>query len=101
MAHSGSEPAAVEPAATAPATAAEPTAPKMKRIRVKYRFVVEGQVVREEVVEREVPADADMAQEARRIQEELARADAAQNEITRLPSGEEVEVRRRVEDQGR
>jgi TM2 domain-containing membrane protein YozV len=100
--------APVEPAAPAGATAtpetqaaAEPAAPKMKRIRVKHRIVVEGQVVREEIVEREVPADADMAVAMRQIQEELEQSSAATpDQIARmanLSGDEEVEVQRRVE----
>ena len=73
----------------------------MKRIRVKHRIVVEGQVVREEVVEREVPADMDTALAAQRIQEELEQASAATpDEIARLANlsaDDELEVRRHVE----
>ena len=76
----------------------------MKRIRVKHRIVVEGQVVREEIVEREVPADMDMALAARQIQEELAQnATATPDEIARmanLSADDEVEVRRHVEGLG-
>jgi hypothetical protein len=84
---------------TEPATA-EAAAPKMKRIRVKHRIVVEGQVVREEVVEREIPADEDMAEAARRIQAELEAAhDATPDEIARLAnlSNADVEVKRSLD----
>ncbi|HEU0028551.1 MAG TPA: hypothetical protein VFQ25_15680, partial [Ktedonobacterales bacterium] len=93
MAHEASEPAGPAPAA-----------PKMKRIRVKHRIVVEGQVVREETVEREVPADMDMAEAVRQIQAELEQTSAATpDEIARianLSADEEVEVRRHVEGLG-
>jgi TM2 domain-containing membrane protein YozV len=98
------EPVAADEPQTAPMPAVEPVAPlapKMKRIRIKHRIVVDGQIVREEIVEREIPADADMAAAARQIQEELERGQGATpDEIARLANlsgGEEVEVRRRVE----
>jgi TM2 domain-containing membrane protein YozV len=87
-----------------PSEPATPAAPKMKRIRVKHRIVVEGQVVREETVEREVPADMDMAVAVRQIQAELEQSSAATpDEIARianLTADEEVEVRRHVEGLG-
>lgn len=97
--------AAPEAAAeTAPAEAAPPAAPKMKRIRVKRRIVVDGQVVREEVVEREIPADADMAAAAREIQQELEQTtQATPEEIARLANlsgDDEVQVSRHVEGLG-
>ena len=98
------EPAPIEPAPTAPVEPAALAAPKMKRIRVKHRIVVDGQVVREETVEREVPADADMAAEAARIREELEREAASTPDaiarLANLSPDEEVEVRRRVEGLG-
>ncbi len=103
-----SEPVALEPTPAEPATpepaAVEPAAPKMKRIRIKHRIVVEGQVVREEIVEREVPADMDMAVAAQQIQAELERTSAASpDEIARLANlsaDEELEVHRHVEGLG-
>lgn len=87
-------------AATPEVAAAGPAAPKMKRIRVKHRIVVEGQVVREETVEREIPADEDMGEAARRIQAELeASHNATPDEIARLAnlSDAEVEVKRSLD----
>lgn len=98
MAEPISEPATEPEVAAAPVT---PEPPKMKRIRVKHRIVVDGQVVREESVVREIPADADMAEAARQIQAELEQGTSnSPDEIARMANlspEAELEIQRRVE----
>jgi len=82
-------------AAAEPAT---PEAPKMKKIRVRRKVVVDGQVVAEEVVEREVPADMDTATAAAQIQAELSHLTPEQiAQRAHLSPGEEIELRQRTE----
>lgn len=89
------EPAPVEAAPVAPAP------PKMKKIRVKRQVVLDGQVVDEIVVEREVPADMDTAEAAAKIQEELSHFTPEQiAQRAHLAPNEEVEVRQRTEGSG-
>lgn len=86
---------APEPAAAAP----EP--PKMKRIRVRRKVVVDGQVVAEEVVEREIPADMDTKTAAEQIQAELGHLTPEQiAQRANLSPDEEIQVRQRNEGQG-
>lgn len=86
-----------EPVA-APVAPAAPEPPKMKRIRVRRKVVVDGQVVAEEVVEREVPADMDTATAAAQIQAELTHATPEQiAQLAHLSPDEEVQVRQRTE----
>ncbi len=99
------EPVAAEPVSTpmaaaepAPEPVAAPEPPKMKRIRVRRKVVVDGQVVAEEVVEREVPADMDTAEAAAQIQAELAHFTPEQiAQRANLSPDEEVELRQRTE----
>ena len=94
---------APEPAAapTPEPVAAAPAAPKMKKIRVRRKVVVDGQVVAEEVVEREVPADMDTAEAAAQIQAELAHYTPEQiAQRANLSPDEEVELRQRTEGPG-
>lgn len=94
-------PAAEEVAPVAPVAAAAPEAPRTKRIRVKRKVIVDGQVVAEETVEREVPADMDAATAAAQIQAELGHADP--HEIARrahLAPDTEIELHSRTEDPG-
>ncbi len=94
---------APEPAAapTPEPAAAAPAAPKMKKIRVRRKVVVDGQVVAEEVVEREVPADMDTAEAAAQIQAELAHYTPEQiAQRAHLSPDEEVELRQRTEGPG-
>lgn len=84
-----------------PEPVAAPPPPKMKRIRVKRRIMLDGQVVREEVVEREVPADMDSAEAAARIEAELSHATPEQiAQLAHLSPDEEVQVRQRMEGTG-
>jgi hypothetical protein len=63
--------------------------------------VVDGQVVAEEVVEREVPADMDTAEAAAQIQAELAHYTPEQiAQRAHLADGEAVELRQRTEGPG-
>jgi hypothetical protein len=83
------------------ATPVAPVAPKMKKIRVRRKVVVDGQVVAEEVVEREVPADMDTATAAAQIQAELSHATPEQiAQLAHLSPDEEVELRQRTEGPG-
>jgi hypothetical protein len=86
-----------EPAAAMPT----PAAPKMKKIRVRRKVVVDGQVVAEEVVEREVPADMDTAEAAAQIQAELAHYTPEQiAQRAHLAPDESVELHQRTEGPG-
>ncbi len=92
LAHNAAPEPSPEPVAAAP----EP--PKMKKIRVRRKVVVDGQVVAEEVVEREVPADMDTAAAAAQIEAELSHATPEQiAELAHLAPNEEVELRQRTE----
>lgn len=92
-AHSHNEP---EPAPEPVAAAPEP--PKMKRIRVRRKVVVDGEVVAEEVVEREIPADMDTKTAAEQIQAELGHLTPEQiAQRAHLSPDEEVELRQRTE----
>ncbi|HEX2349577.1 MAG TPA: NINE protein [Ktedonobacterales bacterium] len=92
-AHSHHEP---EPAPEPVAAAPEP--PKMKRIRVRRKVVVDGEVVAEEVVEREIPADMDTKTAAEQIQAELGHLTPEQiAQRAHLSPDEEVELRQRTE----
>lgn len=91
------EPVAAAEPALEPVIAA-PQPPKMKKIRVRRKVVVDGQVVAEEVVEREVPADMDTAEAAAQIQAELSHATPEQiARLANLSPDEEVQVRQRTE----
>ncbi len=84
-----------------PEPAAAPAPPKMKKIRVKRQVVLDGKVVDEIVVEREVPADMDTAEAAAKIQEELSHftpEEIAQR--AHLAPNEEVELHQRTEGPG-
>lgn len=95
-----SEPTLASSAAPAPEPTPPPAPepPKMKRIRVRRKVVVDGQVVDEEVVEREIPADMDPRLAAEQIQAELGHLTPEQiAERAHLSPDEEVELRQRTE----
>jgi hypothetical protein len=70
----------------------------MKKIRVRRKVVVDGKVVAEEVVEREVPADMDNAEAARQIQAELSHATPEQiAKLANLSPDDEVQLSQRNE----
>lgn len=93
------EPVVAEPVVAEPTP--EPAAPKMKKIRVRRKVVVDGQVVAEEVVEREVPADMDTAEAAAQIQAELAHYTPEQiAQRAHLAPDESVELHQRTEGPG-
>lgn len=99
--HQTSEPAsepASEPTPAPEPVAAAPEAPKMKRIRVRRKVVVDGQVVAEEVVEREIPADMDTKTAAEQIQAELGHLTPEQiAQRAHLSPDDAVELRQRTE----
>jgi hypothetical protein len=87
-----------EPEPTPEPVAAAPEPPKMKRIRVRRKVVVDGEVVAEEVVEREIPADMDTKTAAEQIQAELGHLTPEQiAQRAHLSPDEEVELRQRTE----
>ncbi len=95
------EPAAAPAVEPAPEPVAAPAPPKMKKIRVRRKVVVDGEVVAEEVVEREVPADMDSAEAARQIQSELSHATPEQiARLANLSPDEEVQLSQRSEGLG-
>lgn len=84
--------------AAEPAPPPAPEPPKTKRIRVRRKVVVDGQVVDEEVVEREIPADMDPRVAAEQIQAELGHLTSEEiAQRAHLAPDEEVEVRQRSE----
>jgi hypothetical protein len=95
------EPVVAEPTPEPAAAMPTPAAPKMKKIRVRRKVVVDGQVVAEEVVEREVPADMDTAEAAAQIQAELAHYTPEQiAQRAHLAPDESVELHQRTEGPG-
>jgi TM2 domain len=61
-------------ASQAPVEAAPTSGPLMKRIRMKRQIVVDGQVVREEIVEKLVPVDTDTASMVAEMDTQLGHA---------------------------
>lgn len=99
--HHAAEPVAEPAAEPAPEPVAAPAPPRMKKIRVRRKVVVDGEVVAEEVVEREVPADMDSAEAARQIQAELSHATPEQiARLANLSPDEEVQLSQRSEGLG-
>lgn len=91
-------PASPEPAAASPAPMPAPTAPSpqpaMKRIRVRRKILVDGEVVGEQVIEELVPVDTDTLTAAAALQARLARMTPEEiAALAHLPPGVAVEFR--------
>ncbi|HEY1389380.1 MAG TPA: TM2 domain-containing protein [Ktedonobacterales bacterium] len=89
---------AAETAPEAPVDASPTSGPLMKRIRMKRQIVVDGQVVREEVVEKLVPIDTDTTSMVAEMDTQLGHA--TKEEIAymaNLDPDSNLDLRRRTE----
>jgi TM2 domain-containing membrane protein YozV len=99
LASQAAEPLAVAETAPEPAVEAAPTSgPLMKRIRMKRQIVVDGQVVREEVVEKLVPVDTDTTSMVAEMDTELGHASKEEiAHMANLDPDSNLDLRRRTE----
>ncbi|HEU5347463.1 MAG TPA: NINE protein [Ktedonobacterales bacterium] len=78
--------------------AAPASGPLMKRIRMKRQIVVDGQVVREETVEKLVPVDTDTSELVAEMDTELGHATKEEiAELANLDPDESIDLRQRTE----
>ena len=99
LASQAAEPPAAPAAAPESAVEAAPTSgPLMKRIRMKRQIVVDGQVVREEVVEKLVPVDTDTTSMVAEMDTELGHATKEEiAHMANLDPDSSLDLRRRTE----
>ena len=99
LASQAAEPPAAPAAAPESDVEAAPTSgPLMKRIRMKRQIVVDGQVVREEVVEKLVPVDTDTTSMVAEMDTELGHASKEEiAHMANLDPDSNLDLRRRTE----
>jgi hypothetical protein len=91
-------PAASAAAPEAPVEASPTSGPLMKRIRMKRQIVVDGQVVREEVVEKLVPVDSDTTSMVAEMDTQLGHATKEEiAHMANLDPDSNLDLRRRTE----
>ncbi len=90
--------AAPETPPEAPIEASPTSGPLMKRIRMKRQIVVDGQVVREEVVEKLVPVDSDTTSMVAEMDTQLGHATKEEiAHMANLDPDSNLDLRRRTE----
>ncbi len=99
LASQAAEPPTVSAAAPeAPVEASPTSGPLMKRIRMKRQIVVDGQVVREEVVEKLVPVDTDTTSMVAEMDTQLGHATKEEiAHMANLDPDSNLDLRRRTE----
>lgn len=91
-------PATAETAPEAAIEASPTSGPLMKRIRMKRQIVVDGQVVREEVVEKLVPVDTDTTSMVAEMDTQLGHASKEEiAHMANLDPDSNLDLRRRTE----
>jgi TM2 domain-containing membrane protein YozV len=92
------QPASPALAAATPETVPAPVPQRMKRVRVVRRVVVDGKVVREQVVEEIVPVDTDTATTAAHLRESLGHATPEEiAQMAHLDPNAPIELRQKTE----
>jgi TM2 domain-containing membrane protein YozV len=99
LASQAAEPSTVAETAPESAVEAAPTSgPLMKRIRMKRQIVVDGQVVREEVVEKLVPVDTDTTSMVAEMDTQLGHATKEEiAHMANLDPDTSIDLRQRTE----
>jgi len=98
QAQAAEPPATAEAAPEATVEASPTSGPLMKRIRMKRQIVVDGQVVREEVVEKLVPIDTDTTSMVAEMDTQLGHASKEEiAHMANLDPDTSLDLRRRTE----